>query len=367
MEVFLVELARQLREKGWRTIHVVSGEPGDFFRSELASLDSPYIVAKFPLSFARALSLGKQLRRYRPDVIQTTFLSIFDPAVRVVKIVSGAPRLIITDQSSGLASDKKGPKRLLARVRGALAGRYVTQIIAVSDFVRKRDIGAAYIPPGKIRRIYNGIQPLEPATRQPHEKITIAFAGQLIPEKGVHLLLRAIKDLSQQNTPTFHVLIAGQGPSQEELCRYCQLNGLTQVEFLGQIDCVPKLYQSADIVVAPSQWEEAFGFSIAEAMSSGACMVASSAGGIPEVIGTDGTAGLIFEKSNAAALARILRELIHDPQRRMAIGNAAHKRATELFPLSRMVDEYAEVFDEIAPSVPARRVEVARTGEIEDH
>jgi glycosyltransferase involved in cell wall biosynthesis len=351
MEVFLVALARQLRSRGWRTVHVVAGEPGEFFRSELAELGSPCVVAQFPLSLVEACSLGRRLRDYRPEIIHTTFLSKFDPGLWMLKKFAGAPYLILGDQSSGTASTAKGLKRVLVRARGVVAGLCVNKIVAVSDFVKNRDSETVYLPAHKIRTIYNGVEleAFQAAKRVPYAAVTIAFAGQLTPEKGVHILLRAVKELSAEVPIEFQLLIAGQGGQKDELCRYCEAHKLNQVQFLGQIDWVPRLYKCADIVVVPSQWDEACAFSLIEAMACGACIVASDAGGNPELIGTDCRAGLLFSRSNVTELKRILAQLISDPERRMAIGNVALERAKTMFSMTRMVNDYVRLYDEIVP------------------
>jgi glycosyltransferase involved in cell wall biosynthesis len=349
MTVFLVALARQLRSKGWRTVHVVAGEPGDFFRSELALLDSPWIVKQFPLSLLVACSLGRRLRDYHPEIIHTTFLAKFDPVLWMLKGFARAPYLVLGDQSSGTASTAKGLKRVLVRARGVVAGLSVSQIVAVSNFVRNRDIETVYLPAHKIRTIYNGVEleTFQAAKRIPCAAVTIAFAGQLIPEKGVHILLRALKELSTEVPTEFQLLIAGQGSQKDELRGYCEANRLNQVQFLGQIDWVPHLYKCADIVVVPSQWDEACAFSLIEAMACGACIVASDAGGNPELIGTDGSAGLLFERSNVTELKRKLSELIHDRERRVAIGNVALERARNMFSMARMVNDYVQLYEGI--------------------
>jgi len=289
MEVFLVELARPLGEKGWRTIYVMAGELGDFFCRELDRMGSPYVVARFPLSLADLWSLCVDLEKYYPDVIHTTFVSSFDPMVWLLKLMTGARYLLVSDQSSGAAKSKRGPKRLMAQLRGVVAGLFIDRIVAVSNFVKKRDIEAIFLSRPQITTIYNGVELEERDTvlKAPNEIVTIAYAGQLIVEKGVDIFLRAIKELRADCQTAFKVLIAGEGRQAEELQIYCEVNELDQVEFLGQIDWVGRLYKCADIVVVPSQWEEACAFSLIEAMGCGACVVASDAGGNPELIGTD--------------------------------------------------------------------------------
>jgi glycosyltransferase involved in cell wall biosynthesis len=349
MELFLVSLAERLLGKGWRTVHVFAREPGPYIRDELRRLDLPYHVARFQLTLAEARSLGSELRQYQPDVLQTHFLSPFSPALLLLKRRARARRLLITDHTSGLPSRKSLVGRLLARLRGAFATRYIDGTIAVSDFVRDRDVQGLHLPARKVRTIHNGVDTAEyrPTSSPRNAVFTLGFVGQLIKEKGVLTLLRAMSELEAEGAGPLRALIAGRGPQERELKDCCAASGLKSVEFLGHIDRVPQLLNSVDVVVVPSEWEEAFGFAVVEGMACGACVLASDAGGIPEVVGPDGEAGLLFKKGDVGDLKRQLRALLGDPERRERLRVAARQRAVQYFSLQWMVDNYVKVFDEL--------------------
>jgi glycosyltransferase involved in cell wall biosynthesis len=349
MDLFLLSLAAKLRDRGWRTVHVFAGEPSADFRDELARLQSPFVLAKFPFGLAEAWSLGRRLRAYRPDVLHTSFVSVFAAALPVLKKTARARRLVFADHTSGVASRKSPVGRLLARLRGAVVSTYVEQRITVSDFVRNREIHDVYLSAHKVRTIYNGvdINRYVPGERPTNGAFTIGFAGQLIPEKGVHTLLRAIRELQADGAPTVRALIAGTGGQEAELKQFCSDHDLKNVEFLGHIDWVPRLLRSVDVAVIPSEWEEAFAFANLEAMACGACVVVSDAGGNPEAVGRDGDAGAIFRKGDAGDLKRTLRELMVDPARRDRMRRAARERAVSRFSLQRMVDDYVAFYDEL--------------------
>jgi glycosyltransferase involved in cell wall biosynthesis len=349
MEQFLLELAATLRSRGWRTVHVFAGEPSEIVRRKLADLESPYLVSKNPLSRERAIALGKQLRDFQPQVIETHFLSKFDPALPHVKRHSGARRLVVDDQSSGVVSRKPLPLQVLAWVRGRRTAGYVDQIIGISDFVCQRDIRDVFFPAGQVRRVYNGVDLQRfspPESVAPNTVFTVAFVGQLIPEKGVHTLIAAVKVLADEGH-ALKLLLAGQGAHEGTLRQQVKDLGLDSVvDFLGQIDWASKLYSQADVVVAPSEWAEAFGFVAAEAAACGACLVTSDAGGLPEIVGPDGGAGRIFPKGQVQALASVLRELLKDPAQRSRLRVAGRKRMQEYFSLDAMVKGHAECLEE---------------------
>jgi glycosyltransferase involved in cell wall biosynthesis len=344
MEAFLMALAGRVRQQGWRTVHVFAGEPGEYVRHQLAELRSPYFVANFPLSRAGAQRLVWQLRPYQPEAICTHYLSKFSSLLRLIKKGTGAHRLIITDRSSGVASERSALGHLLARARGLLTASYVDRVIAVSRFVHRRAVEDMYLPARKVQTIYNGVDTTKytPAAAVTNPVFTVAFAGQLIPEKGIRTLLEAARGLAAEGA-CFRVLIAGAGPQEGQLRRFCAENELTQVEFLGHVDWVPRLFSSVDVVVVPSLWEEAFGWVVAEAMACGACVLASDAGGIPEIVGPRSEAGRIFRRGDAADLRRQLGALMRDPAQREKMRAAARARVVDQFSLGRMVDEFARV------------------------
>jgi glycosyltransferase involved in cell wall biosynthesis len=349
MELFLLALAARLRNRGWRSVHVFAGEPSEEFKAFLARLDSPYLVARFPLTQCNGAELGRRLRKYHPDVVHTHFVSKFDFGLRPLKRLSGARRVVVSDQSSGAASRKVLLVRLLARLRGWWVGTYIHQVIAVSEFVRRRNAVDVHFPASKIRVVYNGVDTdrFVPVDAPHPDGFTIAYAGQLIPEKGLLTLLRAVTAVVAAGGD-IRTLIAGEGCQRRELEAYCDAAGLRgRVEFLGQIDWVNRLFATADVVVVPSEWEEAFGFVAAEAAACGACVIVSDAGALPEVIGTDGKAGVIFARGDATDLAQRLIELMADPHRREQLRRAARERAVSHFSIERMVEGYCRYYEEI--------------------
>jgi hypothetical protein len=100
----------------------------------------------------------------------------------MLKVMTGARYLLVSDQSSGAAKKKRGPKRLIAQLRGGVAGLFIDRIVAVSNFVKKRDIEALHLRGLQIKTIYNGVELEEGETvpKAPNDILTIAYAGQLI-------------------------------------------------------------------------------------------------------------------------------------------------------------------------------------------
>lgn len=350
MDAFLVEFVAALAARGWRSALVVSGAPDPRFLERIAPYDVPLLVT--PRTFATMtarhwLGVVRFLRPLRPFAIQSHYISPFHPWLHLTRLLVGA-RLVVTDRSSGQISEKTPVGEMMATLRGRLAGRLLDRVVAVSEFVAQRDIERAHLPSRKVVRVHNGVDLTRCRPRgngrHPGPATRIGYAGQLRREKGVATLLEAFARLAAER-PGVELRIAGDGPLRAELEDWCRERGLGGVTFLGQIEDVADLFATTDIVVVPSEWAEAFGFVVAEAMACGTAVVGAAVGAIPEVIGEGDEAGLLFQAGDAGALHERLRYLVDHPEARRALGRRARQRATTSFSLDRMVSEYVAVYE----------------------
>ena len=169
----------------------------------------------------------------------------------------------------------------------------------------------------------------------------ILFVGRMLPEKGPHLLLQAATLLERRRRegllPPFQVSFVGSSNfnASDPLTRYesslrklaLPLGGAVEFHPFAKRDAIPAVYQAADIFVAPSNWDEPFGLTVAEAMSSGLPCIVSKRGGIPEAAAE---AALYFTPPNPGQIADHLQSLLTNPQARLFWGARARARALEL-------------------------------------
>ena len=106
---------------------------------------------------------------------------------------------------------------------------------------------------------------------------------------------------------------------------------------------MPKLYNSADILVCPSI-REGFGLAIAEAMACGLPIVASSNSAIPELI-DDGKGGFLCPTGDAEAFAKKIEYLANLPHERKEMGEYNRVKVEEGFTLTRMIKNYQSLFE----------------------
>jgi glycosyltransferase involved in cell wall biosynthesis len=358
MESFLLCLTHQLRTEGWRTIFVFAGEPSHAFAARLKDEESDYRVVEFPLNRQSFEALVASLNGVSPVLLTNTYVSCFNPYVLQLKKRLGIRYWLVHDVSSGVASPKSGLKRLLARLRGWYYGRHIDRVLAVSEFIARRNVEQVFLPRAKVKvlpncvdlsRFHPGSEPVTDRSGEPRA----VFVGQLIPEKGVRTLLQSWLLLQQRHEPLAATLeLAGEGVLENELRTYVAEHALTRVNFLGQIADVAALYRAATVVVVPSEWAEAAAFVIVEAMACGACVLVSDAGGNPDLIGRDEEGGRLFRAGNSAELAEKLYALLSDPAARQLYQKQARARAERLFGLDNMVHGFIREVQDICISCP---------------
>jgi len=173
--------------------------------------------------------------------------------------------------------------------------------LAPSRFMKETVVSFG-IPEAKVEVLYNfidrpqtGIKPV--ATTENY----LLYYGRLSPEKGIAILLQALKLIKQ--TP--FLKIVGSGPEAVKLQASVNLLGLQgMVEFLGPkfgAELEP-IIQGAQAVIIPSVWAENMPFVMLESLALGKVVIASRTGGLPELI-DHGVSGFLFENGNAQDLA----------------------------------------------------------------
>jgi glycosyltransferase involved in cell wall biosynthesis len=223
------------------------------------------------------------------------------------------------------------------------SARGADMVIAVSQAVANRVID------GTARVIYAGVAVPPGAPPGPRDQgtseIILGTAGRLVELKGIEYLLKAAATLRRE-FPALRVEIAGSGPQREKLENLAAQSGLVgQVEFLGWIDGLTSVLPHWDIFAMPSL-EEGFGIAALDAMAAGLPVVATSVGGLPELI-VDGETGWLVPPRDAEALAARLRLLLCQPELRASMGAAGYARARDHFSNTQMTRSFAQIYDEL--------------------
>lgn len=174
--------------------------------------------------------------------------------------------------------------------------------------------------------------------------IDVLFVGDLIPRKGVDVLVHAVKRI-HGFIPSLHVVIAGDGSQRKSLTDLVERLELHEVvNFVGRKNRleVLALYGRARVLAVPSR-AEPFGLVVVEGQASGAVVVASAVGGIPEII-VDHQTGFMVKPDDAEALSGAIVRVLSDESGRLSVAVAARDSVLEAFSPARMALNYCDVY-----------------------
>jgi glycosyltransferase involved in cell wall biosynthesis len=183
----------------------------------------------------------------------------------------------------------------------------------------------------------------------PGDAFLVGCFSRLHPWKGQAVLLDALARM-----PSVHALLvggalfSGEAPYEAALrARAAEPALAGRVHVLGARDDVPRLLAACDVVVHPSVLAEPFGRVLVEAMLARRPVVATRAGGVPEVV-TDGETGLLVPPGDADALGEVLDALRRDPAWGAALARHGNERARRRFSRAAMLDGVDRVIVEVA-------------------
>lgn len=211
--------------------------------------------------------------------------------------------------------------------------------------------------------IHNGVpvRPQRPALANPP---TVAYAGRLVPEKGIQVLLKAFA-IAKKQVVQARLVIAGQGKSEAELRSLAiHLGVADSIVWLGHVSRseLEQQFDGAWVQVISSLWAEPFGNVTTEAMMRGTAVIASAVGAQPEIIGTEKT-GLLVPPGDVEALANSLVKLLADRELAEAMGAAGRTRALEYFSEDCRTEQFLSLYQTIqanyancAKPVPPQKV-----------
>ncbi|MBW4661157.1 MAG: glycosyltransferase family 4 protein [Drouetiella hepatica Uher 2000/2452] len=225
------------------------------------------------------------------------------------------------------------------------------RVVALSHGMKVK-LEAEGISPVEV--VHNGVpeRPMRPALQNPP---TVVFAGRLVPEKGVEVLLRAFAQVLPQ-VPQARLLIAGQGSEVSFLQTLAVELGISNaVTWLGHLPFaeMEQQFEAAWVQAVPSQWEEPFGNVSTEAMMRGTAVIASAVGGQPEIV-QDGTTGFLVPPGEVEAIALPLLRLLSDRTLAEQMGQAGRQRALTHFSETQRTERFIDIYQQIQAKYPTR-------------
>jgi len=322
-------------------------------RLERAHADG-YALIELPLRFPGSfhlhhyVGLERVLADRRPDLVHVDEEPYNLATLRAVQAARRryAKTLFFTWQNL----DRRYPppfsgfeRAVYRAVDGAIAGSRDAQAV----LRRKGFRGPTWVIPqvGVDAQVY---RPLDPPRPRDIGTLHVGFAGRLVPEKGVDLLIDAVAGLSEAVTLT----ILGDGPERARLqARAVDRRVEERVRFAQARPsmAMPAFYQSLDALVLPSRttrrWVEQFGRVLVEAMACGVPSIGAESGEIPNVLGD---AGLTFPEGDADVLRQRLAEVYGQRELRAALAAAGRARVLERFTMAHVTEDTLAVWRAVA-------------------
>jgi len=231
---------------------------------------------------------------------------------------------------------------------------FTTTNIAVSEAVKEFMVESGVSRSSKIKVIYNGVEPPKHKADifQNKEEFRLTSVGTLNPLKGMQFLIQAIVKVKKE-FPGVHLEIIGDGPSKKKLAELIRkLKLKNNVKLTGFVPDVEKYLTNFDLYIQPSL-SESFGLAIVQAMGVGLPIVATNAGGIPEVV-TDGKSGTLVPTHDSKALSAAILELLRDQEKAKSMGRFAAEEAKRKFDLTDMIKDLENLYEKVVsnPVIP---------------
>jgi glycosyltransferase involved in cell wall biosynthesis len=230
------------------------------------------------------------------------------------------------------------------------AASRMTNMVAVSEDIRGHLIKSVGLSPGRVSVIPNGVDTvrfrfdarnrLDMRRRMgvKENEVLLGAVGSYYPVKGHRFLIDAMQKLIVSNR-NLKLVLAGQGPLEQELRKQVNETGLEAcAQIVGYIEDIPGFLSALDIFVMPSL-SEGQPLALLEAAANGRCVVATSVGGIPEVV-INRKNGILVPPGDVDALAGALADLLRDPALRQRLSTDAVSAVERDWAIQRAADRY---------------------------
>ena len=344
--------------------HPTADEAVDGLRVLRVAEDPPHLEFGERDLVAWALGLGHamvraalaRLRDWRPDVVHAHDWIVAHAAIALADVLDVPLVATIHATEAGRHGGwlTTPLSRQVHSVEWWLARR-ADAVVTCSAAMRDEVAALFDVDPDTVAVIHNGITLRR--WRVPRSRVEAArqrwshpgvplllYFGRLEFEKGVHDLVAALPRVRRAH-PGTRLLVAGTGTQRRELeerARACRVR--RSVAFLGYVpdDDLAALLAAVDAVVLPSRYEP-FGIVALEAAAAGAPLVASTAGGLAEVV-VDGETGVSFAPGDVPGLAAAVGRVLTDPAAAARRAGAARARLRTDFDWPSIAARTGEVY-----------------------
>jgi glycosyltransferase involved in cell wall biosynthesis len=378
--VYVHDINRHLVLRGHKVCVVTPGKPGQAARETFDGVE----VVRFPFELSEDLTYGRvaqskvstlgkikrvitiakyvvaqyrhsviEGRRFGAQIVHGHWAIPTGPALVASAMRLGLPSVITLHGGDVYVNTAEGydfPTRWYIRPILAWTLRKASALTAISEDCKMHAFRAGadetnmwVVMNGADLRRFSPTPPSEPQG-SPFGPQMVFACRQIFPRKGIRVLIEATARLVTKYSD-LRLIIAGDGFERPVLEKLTQDLGIAdRTTFLGWMPnkALPPYYRGCAVSVIPSL-EEGFGIPAAEAMGCEVPVVATDAGGLPEVV-ADGITGLVVPKGNIEALAGAIDRILGDPELRAKMGKAGRQRALERFDWDRSVEQFESAY-----------------------
>lgn len=297
------------------------------------------------------VKVAKDLQTQNCDIVHIHEESQF---INILRIFNPRLKIVLHMHCDWLT--QLNHKMIESRIKNA------DMILGCSNYITRRISNSFPSLERCCQTLYNGVD-LSDSTNvskniEKSGKIQLLYLSRITPEKGLHVLLDALKEIVTKNSdvclevvgyltafsPETNIWLSDDPQIQKLASFYRKGSQSTYLEYLKKkivslnlVDHVTfhglipheekiKLYQTSDIFIQPSVWNEPFGMGIVEAMEYQLPVVATNVGGIPEIFDKS-KCGLLVKADDSQSLANAIFKLISDAKLREEMGRLGRKRA----------------------------------------
>lgn len=358
MRIMHVEAGRHLYGGARQVCYLVEGLAAEGLESilvcargsEIADAVRGATVVELPmggdLDVFWAGSLRKLIRAHAPDVVHVHSRRGADlvggRSARRAEVPAVLTRRVDNREPAWWAQLKYRPYSVVAAISSAVESELVDHV----GLDRGRVIRvASAVDTGRYRPESSARTRLAETFGIPPESTVIGVIAQLIPRKGHALLLDCLPEATERH-PEVRVLLFGRGPLERSLRRRIAARSLSKrVQLTGFRNDLAELMPGLDLLVHPAL-REGLGVAVLEAMSAGVAVVASDAGGIPDIVEHE-RSGLLFAAGDSGDLCDAMLRTLGDEALRRRLARAGRERVESRFSVQRMSRRYVEVYNRV--------------------
>jgi L-malate glycosyltransferase len=308
-----------------------------------------------PYSLALATKIVEITRHHQLDLVHVHYAvpnavsailarTILQPlTLPVVTTLHGTDITLVGNDPSFMETTRWGIEQSDAVTSVSAALRNATRDIF--GITRPIEVVPNFIDPNRYLRTSGG-----PGARRwakPGERV-IVHISNFRPVKRVDDVVEVFHRL-RGHFPV-RLLMVGDGPERARVEQRCRQHGSCgEVSFIGNLPLVEEVLVNADLFLLPSE-SESFGLAALEALACKVPVIATRAGGIPEVI-ADGECGLLYPVGDVEGMAEGAARLLADEPLRQRFGEAARRRAVERFATNNVVAQYRGLYESVLAPV----------------